>query len=273
MTKTMHAPEVGALDKIIQAKKTSRLALSQNGVSRETLKKINNGSLTKEETLVRVADMLGVPLAHLLPTKNESHSDAVGMPLTTDEMIKRTVGSTGQTQPLTLTQMASCSEIHELNDGTWAASEWQLATWNIDIESVDNLKNLEMKMAWIIFPNNDAEEDNSLTGQLNKMLYFKVADELIKELNNKDIRIYYGVYTYWNRVLDIPYRWEDVGIQTFIFESQKRIYLLVSAKNEPFLKINISVGFPPPKSIDAGETPIIVNGCLVEYQPNEDIPF
>src|SRR5262245_44697093 len=181
MKKQMIRARARALEEELRKKDTTQAEFAEElSMDRKTLRAINRGELVKDDTLIKVANKLRIPVQHLQETTEPSSSKDK-----TD-------------QNLLHLKTARTSDIKGLLSGA-VGLKWRLLLDKIENPlSRDLILDFEKTIArWWLDLNTDAER--TLSEQLERLemgLEF-ACENTLKELKDRSIAILGGEYLYW----------------------------------------------------------------------------
>lgn len=272
-------PEVGALQKQLDQRRLTKTDFAKSvGMSRNTIKAVNDGVPKKVRILEDIAKNLKIPVSHLLASTDTEKS----APGTSNENPEnRVVTENGYVTDTITYKKADAFLI--AGEAMWSVTlEWSLSIQHLTDETASLLRTFEKQVRKYVGLDKDSEwpegfeppakeipYSQSLSRQIDNSLLDREINELIDKLGDLGAHIYVGGYWKWSKEKDLALAYGDPPPMAEYYKSEYVAKIVISNQNVVVLKKKEAVGWEPPKKAPDEGPLIFINDRWLE----PEIPF
>jgi transcriptional regulator with XRE-family HTH domain len=267
-----HTPRPGALKLAISKAGMTQAEFAQKArCSRTTLQKIDRGEPVKAETLNEIAQVLGLPVAHLLGSEEKPEDTGPDQIVTDEDEVF------GNFAKVLLRRLRTTNDVMKLLPYAGDIS-WLLNACDLSNDQEAALVNFEQRL------NQFDEREHwfmSTTGpSLAKLIEDKKAEkgieEQIKQLADAGLYVYGTKYIVWSKEKEMhqfnPYEFQQDEVQ--VYTSKRVTMIAFDSDNAKSIRANVYIGHPPPEHATDEKPHIKVDGRWLEKsEASEGIPF
>lgn len=256
-------PRPGALKQAISNAGMTQAEFAKKArCSRTTLQKIDRGEPVKAETLDEIAQVLGLPVAHLLGTE-EKPEDTGPDQIVVDE---DEIFGTGTWVKILMRRLKTTEDISNLlrfpGEISWSlnagdiAKDQETALLSFE-ESINQFRG--KNLTWL------GSRGPSLTKLIEDKKAATGIEAQIKDLADNGLYVYGAKYIQWNEDREI-YSHEDNEYEVLVYTSKRVSLIAIDITCAQSMRLDVCIGYPPPRHATAENPRIKVDGRWLETE-------